>query len=78
MRDKITKQCDLCRGEFQYGPGLYEGRWIAKYKLLVCKTCWASNWDGWSPAHEPAFLSHLAKHGIELPPRNADGYYPRE
>ena len=70
--------CELCGTPYQMGPGIYEGKTIARYQLSVCGTCYAANWDGWAPHLEPAFIEHLQKKGIPLPERNAGGWYPRD
>ena len=70
-------ECQICGSMHQMGPGIYDGKQIPAYKLQVCKTCFEANWDGWAPVWEEVFLEHLKKEGIEVPQRNAAGYFPR-
>lgn len=74
---KHMENCNLCGGAFQFGPHIYDGEWIPRYKLLLCRVCFASNWDGIGPIFEPKFEAHLNAHGIDFPPRNSKGWYPR-
>lgn len=78
QRLKHMETCQLCGTAFQFGPDLYAGKQIARYALTVCKGCYRSNWDGWAPALEPAFVQHLEAKGIPLPDRNEKGWYPRD
>jgi len=77
MHAPIMQDCQLCGHRHQRGPGRHDGRTIADYRLSVCNGCFNANWDGWGPALEPAFVTHLARVGIPLPERNEKGWYPR-
>ena len=77
-RKPLMFKCQLCASPYQAGPGVYTGKTIAGYQLSVCNTCYAANWDGWSPAHEAKFVAHLEGLGIPLPERNEKGWYPRD
>lgn len=69
--------CQLCGATFQFGPHVYRGKVIARYKLTLCDGCYAGNWDGFAPHYEPILETHWRKEGIPIPARNAQGYYPR-
>ncbi len=76
-RQKMVLDCGVCRRAFQFGPGRYDGKYIALYELTVCKTCWDGNWDGWSPEAEIVIQKHLEVKGLEVPLRNEKGWLPR-
>ncbi len=77
MKPKIMIRCDLCGTEFQMGPHRYDGKWISRYQMSMCRSCFSGNWDGIGPVFEPVFVRHLESHGIDLPERNAQGWFPR-
>jgi hypothetical protein len=70
-------QCQICDKTHQMGPDIYSGKWIKEYQLQVCKVCFDSNWDGWSPRYEDSILTHLQKNGIREPSRNSNGLLPQ-
>jgi hypothetical protein len=70
--------CDICGNGCKAGAGVHGYQKIPGYALTVCKSCFQNSHDGWAPAHEEAFEMHLESKGIPLPPRNANGWYPRE
>lgn len=70
--------CFTCGMSFQFGPHRYAGRHIRAYRINVCQPCYSGNWDGWSPAYEAKLLAHLAEKGLPVPPRNGEGYLPRD
>jgi hypothetical protein len=73
----ITQICQLCGRQHFFGDDhRYDGKFIAAYKIQVCKGCLDGNFDGLAPHYEEAFEAHLAKHGIPVPQRNAKGLYP--
>lgn len=76
--EKIMCQCDMCGNKFQMGQHVYNGKFISRYQISVCKSCWDGNWDGWAPHYEQRLIAHLQKKGIPLPERNAKGWFPRE
>jgi hypothetical protein len=69
--------CDMCGAQFEFGPHAYDGRHIARYRLLVCSPCYEGNSDGWNPGMEPKLIAHLKSKGIPIPERNAKGWIPR-
>ena len=75
---KNVVKCCCCRSDFQFGPHVYDGRKVRGYEILVCRSCYDGNWDGWSPVHERSILASLSDRGIAPPPRNANGWLPRE
>lgn len=62
----------------KFGLSHYEGKWIKGYQLLVCRSCWNVNWDGYGPFHEALLTKHLNDLAIAIPPRNQKGWIPRE
>jgi hypothetical protein len=77
-KPKFMYNCGLCGTEFQFGPGVYAGKLISCYQLTVCLGCWDGNWDGAGPSAEGRLLAHLKQKGIPIPPRNEQGWLPRE
>lgn len=76
--DTFMMNCGLCGRAFQYGPHRYEGKHIPRYQLTVCEPCWQGNWDGWAPHLEAQIIEHLQARGLPIPPRNENGWLPRE
>jgi len=76
MKESKTK-CDLCDRLFQFGPGRYKGKLIEHYQMILCNSCFKSNWAGFPPGLEGKFVAHLGSKAIELPERNEAGWYPR-
>ena len=74
---KVMEKCELCGGQYQHGPHLYEGERSKLFDMVVCSTCWESNWDGWAPHLEQILLAHLKTKGLPAPERNAKGLFPR-
>jgi len=70
--------CDICGNACKAGAGVHGYQKIAGYALTVCKSCFQNSHEGWARAHEEAFEMHLELKGIPLPPRNPNGWYPRE
>ncbi len=75
---KIILTCELCGQKYQMGPHKYDGKYIPRYKLGVCKTCYQNNWDGWAQHCEEKILTHLKEKGIDVPQRNEQGLLPRD
>ena len=75
---KIMVGCQLCGYSFQFGPHIYNGKHVARYNLTLCSGCYNGSWDGIAPAHEAAFLRHLAAQGLKVPERNVSGWFPRD
>lgn len=66
-------KCELCSGTTQMGGGVYEGRFIPQWqKILICRRCEASNWDGIIPEEHPLLMEKLRAGGIKLT-RTEDG-----
>jgi hypothetical protein len=61
-----------------YGRHDYRGKTIARYKITVCSGCYEGNWDGWAPHYEAKLLSHLDALGLPHPPRQKNGFLPRD
>ena len=78
VNGKYMFECDVCEGDYQHGPGVYEGYVLGLYGgAACCKYCWEGNWDGWSPHHEPAILEICKQRDVPVPARNKDGWLPR-
>jgi len=75
---KFVGQCFMCGREQQIGPHRYAGRYIQRYRIRVCQTCYDANHDGWAPEYEEKLIAHLGKEGLETPKRNQAGWFPRE
>lgn len=71
-------RCDICGAIHYQGMGVYPLRKVSGYGLFCCDACYEGNWDGWNPRHEAKLLAHLKAQGIEPPPRNGNGWLPRE
>ena len=77
-QDKVMLPCYICDQQFQFGPHVYDGKFIPTYELTVCRTCYSANHDGWAPHYEQKILKHLEEKGICVPERNKSGWLPRE
>jgi hypothetical protein len=77
-QQKVMYACEVCGGTFQFGPHVYDGRYIPTYRLRVCSGCYQGNWDGWAPQFEDAVTQHLLAAGAQLPTRNSKGLLPRD
>jgi hypothetical protein len=75
---KVIYRCEVCGQEFQYGPYVYNGKFIPAYQIMVCSGCYASNWDGWAPQFEAAVKRKLTEEGLPIPARNPKGWLPRD
>lgn len=42
--------CELCGAVFQYGPGAYDGNYIPRYQITVCRECWNASWGDGVPS----------------------------
>lgn len=80
MNDIVTPEteCFFCGDKFNMANGEYDGEYIPRYKVSVCKPCYKGNWDGWGPSHEEKLLSHLQEKDILIPARNSKGWLPRD
>lgn len=74
---KFMSNCGVCGGEYQQGPGRYEGHLLKLYGISCCDTCWHGNCDGWAPHYESRLLAHLEAKGLQVPARNVKGLLPR-
>jgi len=74
--ERNMTDCFLCNNKFQFGPHLYDGRHLNKWKINVCNSCFQGNGDGLNPRHEEKFLAHLKSENINPPFRNTKGWFP--
>jgi hypothetical protein len=75
---KHTQRCDVCGSSVQFGPGIYDGKYVAAYLIFACSACLRGNWDGWAPQFEAAVTRHLIEKALPIPARNAKGWLPVE
>ncbi len=78
QEERFMFACDLCGSQYQHGPHRYEGHKLQRYGMMVCDSCWESNWDGWAPHYESRIIESAESKGLQLPPRNENGLLPRE
>ncbi len=78
VEPKFMQTCEVCGESFQFGPHVYDGRYIATYRLRACNTCYRGNWDAWAPQFEDAVTQHLRAAGDALPARSSKGWLPRD
>ena len=71
-------QCFLCGKKYHMGNNTYDGKFIKKYHIEVCRSCYLGNADGWSHHNEQAIIDHLSKQEIPIPLRQTNGFLPRE
>ena len=69
--------CGLCDESKTYGPHIYDLVRVERYGLMVCRSCFAANWDGWSPQYEPRLLKSLKDNKLQVPPRLSNRLFPR-
>lgn len=77
-KPKVILRCFMCDSEYQMGPHRYDGKYIPRYKINVCKICYGGNWDGWAPHYEDKLIEHLKKESIPIPEKNEKGWFPRD
>jgi len=77
-KEKFMSRCFLCGREYQMGPHKYDGKYIPRYEMSVCMSCYEGNWDGWSPGCEEIIIAHLKQKGLPIPERNVKGWLPRD
>ena len=75
---KIFYRCEVCDEKYQHSHGIYKGKKLTGYDIVVCLRCYDSNWDGWVSEKEARIRDLLDNKGIAPPPRNAKGWLPRE
>lgn len=74
-KPKRLGNCGICRRWF--GRDQKPAYLIPRYRLVICRGCYACNWDGWGPCWEDTLERHLQVRGVEIPERNEKGWYPR-
>jgi hypothetical protein len=73
---KVT--CFVCKRQFQYSHGIYAGTLIPNYQIIVCKSCYESNWDGWTSPNMEKIIEHLKENNLAIPKMNSKGWLPRD
>ncbi|MEM7003130.1 MAG: hypothetical protein AAF529_20245 [Pseudomonadota bacterium] len=48
------------------------------YNIQVCGRCWEAAEPGWETQFEPALMQALARNGLLIPDRTAQGRLPRD
>jgi len=71
--EKIIYDCFLCHLPFQFGPHVYNGKYIAPWDMMVCDACYRGNWDGIVPQVRPHLVPYLQSKGVEIR-YNANGW----
>jgi hypothetical protein len=66
-------ECFLCGDMFQFGPGIYRGRKVAAWNIMVCNGCRTANHEGIVPSAHPRLVQHLNELGIR-PKINSEGW----
>lgn len=61
MDFKILCDCFLCNSKYQFGPSLYDGKYIGPWKIGVCNRCYGANHDGIVLSRWPHLRDHLEK-----------------
>ena len=70
-------KCGLCDQPNFYGPHVYDFISIKSYGLMVCKSCFDTNWDGWNPQFESRLLTSLNDNNLPVPSKLNNGLFPR-
>jgi hypothetical protein len=57
--------CFVCDQMFEFGnrPGVYNGKPVQGWGVMICNRCKDSNWDG--PVPTPELMKKFAEKGIE-------------
>ncbi len=50
---------------------------VPGYRIEVCQGCWDDASGGWPKRYDIALFAAMAKRGLLIPDRTADGYLPR-
>ena len=62
---KHFEACFLCRQAFEFGSRApYEGRRIPAWEMMVCTSCYESNWV--VPEAFPHLIPYLKSRGVEV------------
>ena len=73
---EINKEaCDFCGNDYKCSNGNYEGKYISKFELKLCRICFSGSHDGVPPLYEDKFVSLCKERGKDLPQRNRHDLY---
>ena len=72
---KNMYECFLCKQSFQFGPHIYDGKRIPGWDVMVCRGCYAANWDGIVPSTYPHLIPYLESRGASVA-LNEKGWIP--
>ena len=59
-------ECFLCKGSFQFGPHIYDGKRILPWGMLVCDECHRGTRDGIVPANHRTWCHTFNRAGCRL------------
>ena len=74
----VMYPCFVCSRQFEYNPGTSKGHYVKAYEIVVCRTCYLGNWNGWHPKLTSRLIAHLQENGLPIPPLNARKCLPRD
>lgn len=67
-KNPLKSDCFFCEEPIQMGAGVFQGRQIPAWGILICNRCRAANSDGFPVGKYPKLEQHLAAHGVEYKP----------
>ena len=73
-----TEFCVICEKKFSFSNGSYGGKYLKRYCVMVCNSCYEFNHDGWNLQSEKSVTKNLSDFEISLISRNESGFLPRE
>ncbi len=73
----MNYNCELCDTPKQMSNGRYELR-QTKHGILLCKSCYDGNHDGFAQHSEKKLQMIFEAKGIPMPARNAKDLIPRD
>ena len=76
--EKYKRQCFKCNILFQYGDGIYDGKFLTHYGFVFCNPCFESSLHGFESSFEREFIAHLNQNNIPIPERNENNLFPRD
>ncbi len=74
----VKEKCFLCGREFDFGPHVYDGKFLSSYKISLCMNCYNSNYDGYAANNGNKIIKHLTSMNLDVPELNSKGLLPRE
>jgi hypothetical protein len=65
MTTAPMETCFICSRRFQFGEGVYNGRHVSAWDVMICDGCDRGNWDGIVPQTRPHVIPSLQSRGID-------------